>query len=169
MDSVVAMVNFDMVGRLRNGALTLFGTSSSTDWAALVANANTPSLPLSYPSGLVASSDHWCFFEHARPVLFLHTGLHEQYHQPTDEIALIDTERIVQVGELAASLLIDLGFRPERLSFSGPISRQPTLGPAIHHVTQRRRFGRMNVSTSRSGTANPWMMRSRTEAGDVPA
>jgi Zn-dependent M28 family amino/carboxypeptidase len=119
MDNVVAMVNFDMVGRLRNGALVLFGTSSSTDWAVLVADANTPSLPLSYPSGLVASSDHWCFFEHARPVLFLHTGLHEQYHQPTDETALIDTEGMVHVGELAASLLLDLAFRSERLSFTG--------------------------------------------------
>lgn len=123
MDSIVAMVNIDMVGRLRSGGLTLFGISSSTDWAALVADANTRSLPLSLPSGLVESSDHWCFFEHARPVLFLHTGLHEQYHQPTDEVAFIDTEGIVNVGELAGSLLIDLAFRPERLSFAGGLSR----------------------------------------------
>ena len=119
MDSVVAMVNLDMVGRLRDDALGLIGLSSSPEWNSAVSEANTESLSLYVVEGLLNRSDQYCFFQRQRPVLFLHTGLHPEYHTPFDDVALINEDGMVRVGKLAINVMRNLVARSERLNFSG--------------------------------------------------
>lgn len=118
MDSVVAMVNLDMVGRLRDDALGLIGLSSSPDWTSALAGANTESLSLTVVEGLLNRSDQYCFYQHQRPVLFLHTGLHAEYHTPLDDVALINEEGMVRIGNFAINAMLNLAHNFDRLQFA---------------------------------------------------
>jgi len=118
MDSIVAMVNLDMVGRLRDDALELIGFSSSPDWNAAVSAANTESLSLSVTEGLLNRSDQYCFYQRQRPVLFLHTGLHPEYHTPYDDVALINEDGMVRVGNFAINVMLDLAYRLDAPDFA---------------------------------------------------
>ena len=113
MDDVVAMLNFDMVGRLSQNGLTLIGASSSSDWPGLVDDANPGPLSYGYSDELLRRSDQYCFYERARPVLFFHTGLHLEYHTPFDDTWLIDRTGMLRIGDLARNLLLDLAVRPD--------------------------------------------------------
>jgi hypothetical protein len=119
MDSIVAMVNLDMVGRLSSNTLGLIGYSSSSDWPAVLGRVNWQDLELASVGGLLNRSDQYCFYQKRKPVLFLHTGLHAQYHTPSDDVQLIDEAGMVRIGHFAASVILDLAFQPEAPQFSG--------------------------------------------------
>ncbi len=118
MDSIVAMVNLDMVGRLRDDILIMIGTSSSSEWPAALDDANVHSLTLAYEDAFLASSDQYCFYQNSRPVAFLHTGLHIDYHTPFDDFWLLNLPGMLRVGDLAGELVVDLTARPDRLPFT---------------------------------------------------
>jgi Zn-dependent M28 family amino/carboxypeptidase len=129
MDSIVAMVNLDMIGRLRDNQLILIGTSSSAGWGDLVGSANLDAFSLTPSDEVLDRSDQYCFYERSRPILFLHTGTHPQYHTLGDDVELLDIEGMVRIGELAARVVLDLAFRPDRLAFSaGPVRGIPGRG-----------------------------------------
>ncbi len=129
MDSITAMVNLDMVGRLRDASLGLIGLESSTYWMDLVEAANEDLLNLVPVQGLMERSDQACFYQNRKPVMFLHTGLHNEYHTPDDEVDLINGVGMVSVGKLASWLLLELALRPQPLPFAGgPLSAPPEPG-----------------------------------------
>lgn len=119
MDSIVVMLNFDMVGRLRDDNLILIGSSSSIGWADIVAEANVESLYITYSETSINRSDQWCFYEQEKPVLFFHTGLHAQYHTAYDDVELINEDGMLSVGNVALGVLLDVATRPDRLEFTG--------------------------------------------------
>jgi len=121
MDSIAAMVNFDMVGRLARNGLWVIGSSSSPDWAPMLAGAGVGTLPVTYEDrNLLSRSDQSCFLAAERPVLFLHTGVHPEYHSPFDDVALIDVGGMVTVGDLAREVLLELMTRPAPPTFTAP-------------------------------------------------
>lgn len=126
LDSVVAMMNFDMVGRFGGNGLFLIGTSSSPDWSNVVAGANDEGLSIAFTETSLNRSDQLCFYQSATPVIFFHTGLHSQYHTPLDDVELIDLQGMVSVGDLAVDVLIDLLTRPDPPQFRG--GTPPTVG-----------------------------------------
>ena len=92
------MINLDMVGRLRDSTHTLNigGYGSSPIWADACNNAKDKKFfTLHFDSSGVGPSDHTSFYRKDIPVLFFFTGLHEDYHKPTD-----DADRINYTGEL---------------------------------------------------------------------
>ena len=137
MANVVAMLNLDMVGRLHNrgslsratpphattvpsaDTLTLVGLMSSPDWLAMINEVNDDSLNFITDESLMRRSDQACFYDYHKPVLFLHTGVHAQYHQPSDEVSLIDEAGMTMVGDLALGLLLQLVVRPTAPVFTG--------------------------------------------------
>ena len=112
MDSVAAMVNFDMVGRHQQNGLTLIGTQSASFWTELLPLANTDGLPLNYNDKYMGGSDQLCFYQAGRPVIFFFTGLHAEYHTPFDDVPLIDGEGMVDVAGMALRLLHKIVVRP---------------------------------------------------------
>ena len=108
LDSVAAMVNLDMVGRLQRNGLTLIGSTTAAFWPDLVLAANTEGLAYNFDDKYMGGSDQWCYYDAGRPVLFFFTGIHSEYHTPFDDTWLIDGEGVVDVGELAARVLIEL-------------------------------------------------------------
>jgi hypothetical protein len=106
LDRTVAMVNLDMVGRLRE-KLDVQGTGTSPAWPALLDSlATDPATPeiARVPDGF-GPSDHASFYGQRIPVLALFTGAHDEYHRPTDDPGTIDALGEVRVVELAARVI----------------------------------------------------------------
>jgi Zn-dependent M28 family amino/carboxypeptidase len=122
LKDTVAMVNFDMVGRLNDkDEVTTFGLGSSPGFGELVdALGSSLGLKIKKIPGTQAefgASDHYSFYSKNLPVVFFFTGTHADYHRPSDDTHLINfsgMERIADMGEL---LLLDIAKRPKRPEF----------------------------------------------------
>jgi hypothetical protein len=92
------MVNLDMIGRLNDSthALTIGGYGTSPEWADLInATLNKKVFSLNIDSSGTGPSDHTSFYLKKIPVLFFFTGIHRDYHKPSDQ-----ADKINYVGEL---------------------------------------------------------------------
>jgi hypothetical protein len=117
VQDTVAMLNLDMVGRLREGRLTVLGTGSSPGFPRLVRRA-TRGLPLdvSLSEDGFAPSDQTSFYASEVPVLMFFTGAHSQYHTPDDDAELVNAEGealVLQAVYRATRALLDADRRPE--------------------------------------------------------
>src|SRR6185312_501617 len=99
LNKVVAMLNLDMVGRVRDQKLLIGGEGTAANFPKLVENADE-SLPLKlgeFGKGGIGPSDHTSFALHKIPVLFFFSGLHLDYHRPTDTADKINYDGMNQV------------------------------------------------------------------------
>lgn len=141
LDSVQAMLNFDMVGRLRNDRLMVYGTATATEFPTIVAGANTGTpFRLNAIGDGEGPSDHAAFYRKNLPVLHFFTDAHDDYHRSTDDAEKINGEGMKRVVAYAERIARAIADRPERLTFvrapvsasrTGPSSRsgpQPWLG-----------------------------------------
>jgi aminopeptidase YwaD len=119
--SIVAMINFDMVGRLRNDKLIVYGTSTATELKGIVdsANAAAGSAMLRVTSGGdgYGPSDQSSFYAKDIPVLHFFTDLHDDYHRATDDADKINAVGEARVVDLALRTARALADRPSRLTF----------------------------------------------------
>ena len=100
-----AMLNLDMVGRLRDDTLLVFGTDSAKDWAPLVEKACAAE-GLRCPGGGdgYGPSDHMAFFVEKVPVLHFFTGPHLDYHRTTDTADKLNATGAIQTARTVAAL-----------------------------------------------------------------
>ena len=110
-----AMMNFDMVGRLRDRVLLVRGFETSGDWASMAINANHPNLILYDPPPCENCSDFACFRNEGVPYIWFFTGIHEQYHTPTDDVEWINFPGLAEIGEVSLRVLTRLAVMPEGL------------------------------------------------------
>ena len=127
----VAMLNLDMVGRCKDGNLEVGGVGTAQGLQDLVAAANKPhGLNISWDTQGEAPSDSTSFFLKKLPVLFLFTGLHEDYHRPSDDIEKICFDDLGRIALLTRDIVHTIAERDERLVFTVPPKppRRPRLG-----------------------------------------
>jgi hypothetical protein len=127
LDGTIAMLNLDMVGRLRDGELTVHGTGSAAEFDALVDRVNE-SVGLTLfkdPSG-TGPSDHASFYGKQIPVFHFFTGYHDEYHRPEDDFPLINVPGIRQVADLAQGLAVAIAEEPSRPTYQATGPRQTT-------------------------------------------
>ena len=106
---IVAAINLDMIGRLRDDRLTLFGSRTAHGYRRLVcANNISSDLRIDFSWTLTSNADHYPFYRHDIPVLFAHTGLHDQYHRETDDTDLINSEGMMRVVQMLFGVSYDL-------------------------------------------------------------
>ena len=132
LDSVVAMINFDMVGRLKDDKLFVYGTGTATELPMLVDSANlriVPALKIQGGGDGFGSSDHSSFYAKNIPVLHFFTDTHEDYHRATDDVEKINAEGEARVVNLAFDMIKALDTRPARLSFIRS-TRPSRMGPS---------------------------------------
>jgi len=121
LDSVVAMINFDMVGRLRNDKLIIYGTSTAAELKGIVDSANDASgsqaLKVTGIGDGYGPSDQTSFYARDIPVLHFFTDLHEDYHRATDDADKVSAAGEARVVELALRVARSIADRPSHLTF----------------------------------------------------
>ena len=113
-EGIVAMVNLDMVGRMRDNALSVSGTGTSSQFKAMAEQVgeqqqlNVTCTPDGY-----GPSDHASFVAVDIPVLFLTTGGHMEYHAPDDVPSTLNYDGMQQTLEYSQELISRLASMPE--------------------------------------------------------
>jgi len=132
IDRTVAMLNFDMVGRLRDRQLNVSGVESGTGLRAVVTEAAvTDRLELALHDTPFAPSDQTPFYEAGAPVLFFTTGGHDDYHTPRDTADRINAAGMAEIADLAARIVARLVAdpRPAYVTLSRPSPERRAGGP----------------------------------------
>ena len=112
------MINLDMVGRLNNSTrgLNIGGYGTSPTWGEML-NAKDNYFAIKFDSSGTGPSDHTSFYRKDIPVLFLFTGVHSDYHKPSD-----DADKINYTGQLkVVNYIYDIVVatnKKEKLSFT---------------------------------------------------
>lgn len=105
LSRIVAYLNFDMVGRLRENRLTLQGVGSSKAWKRLVEKFNVAAgFTLTLQDDPYLPTDTTSFYPKRIPVLSFFTGSHEDYHRPTDTPEKLDFEGLERITRFASAL-----------------------------------------------------------------
>jgi hypothetical protein len=131
MSSVTAMINLDMVGRLRNDRLIVYGVETAKQFPALLDSLNvTARFDLKASGDGYGPSDHQSFYLAGKPVLHIFTDLHEDYHRSTDDWQKINADGLIRVADFAAAIVAALGDRRSPLTFVNAPPPQPHAGAA---------------------------------------
>jgi membrane-associated protease RseP (regulator of RpoE activity) len=119
----------DMIGRLTNDRLFVGGVGTSPNFKSWVEEVNkTTGLTLDYSDSGYGSSDHTSFTVKRIPVLFFFSGLHADYHKPSDTADKINGEGAQKVLSLAYLMLDRIANDTERPQFTQVQQPQPTGG-----------------------------------------
>ncbi len=120
--STVAMLNMDMVGRLRNDALTVGGVGTSPAWQPLLeklnAAANGNRFKMSFNQDGFGPSDHQSFYVRDVPVLFFFTGTHDDYHKPSDTAEKVNSAGATRIAALVGDIALSVANEPQRIAFT---------------------------------------------------
>lgn len=113
LSQIKLVINSDMIGRLRPEGVEVTGTRAARGLRHLVTNANSsesqqgsPRLTLDFTWDMRADSDHHPFFAAGIPALMLHTGKHDDYHRPSDDVDKINYEGTKQLARLMLMLTL---------------------------------------------------------------
>jgi len=121
LDRIVANLNIDMIGRNWTDTVVAIGKEHSNLGSTLATvNARHPELNMTaiddiWPEeNFYRRSDHFNFARKGVPILFFFTGVHPDYHQPSDEVDKIDSEKMARIGRLLFYLGQDIANARER-------------------------------------------------------
>lgn len=132
---IVAMVNLDMVGRMRNHSMSVSGTGTSSKFKDIVeAVAEQTGVHVSCVPDGYGPSDQASFVAADIPVLFLTTGGHMEYHTPADVPSTLNYDGMQQTLEFSQELIARLAALPEAPDYINVPSTQ-TMKHAKFKVT----------------------------------
>ena len=115
LEKIAAMVNFDMVGRVRENKLQIGGSGTAAGFEKMLQDAASGSpLKLNLNSkGGMGPSDHMSFAIQKVPVLFFFSGLHLDYHRPTDTADKVNYEGLADVVDLGQKVVAAIAKAPK--------------------------------------------------------
>jgi Tol biopolymer transport system component len=106
---VVAMINLDMVGALRENKLVALGSESAPEWKSLIERvASDAKLTVSASGDGYGPSDQTSFYARQIPVLHFFTGTHERYHTPDDDADAVNFAGADRIASFTASMVAEL-------------------------------------------------------------
>ena len=163
LENTVAMVNLDMVGRLNDNKLILYGTGTAKEFDPLVNRLNEQyRFDLKKEPGGYGPSDHSTFYAKDIPVLHFFTGSHSDYHRPSDDAEKLNLEGMRRIHDMTWDIVRENGHcgneaavRGHARRTDGPRRRSPVLRqhPPIRTGRQRLRVagGRQRQPRRKSG------------------
>lgn len=137
LEKTVVMVNFDMVGRLRDDKLTVYGTGTAKGFDKLIEELGKKhGFQINKVATGFGPSDHAAFYGRKIPVFHFFTGTHAQYHRPSDTVDTINVAGIRRIVEMAEELITHLAHlqpRPEYVAVASPVKpgATPVRGPRL--------------------------------------
>ncbi len=142
LEKTVAMINLDMVGRLKDGKLNVGGIGTAAEWKSMVVTKNVSEnaglsvvklnsaagepdrkgsltkFNLSLNDDGFGPSDHSSFYGKKVPVLFFFTGTHNDYHKPSDTADKINYEGEATIIEYISNILHSIDQNPTRPTYT---------------------------------------------------
>jgi len=107
----VAMINMDMIGRIKDDKVYIGGVGTGSTFKAVFEQAQKDApFKIEYSAGGYSSSDHTSFVARKIPVLFFFSGLHSDYHKPSDtweKINALSAARLLDMVDSVALQLAD--------------------------------------------------------------
>ncbi len=142
IDSIIAMLNLDMIGRLTEdneaNELGVFGVGTGASFKEIVASAaDAVGIECAPESGSGGGSDHASFYQAGIPSLFFFTGIHEDYHQPSDDTEKINAAggaKIIELVYRVATAVINDQTAPVYAKVAAPSRSYRAGGPAASGV-----------------------------------
>jgi hypothetical protein len=109
LEQIPAMINMDMIGRLRDSSNSLIvgGVGTSPVWIPLLEKLN-PGFALKYDTAGMGPSDHASFYLKDKPVLHFFSGTHSDYHKPSDDVDKINFTGEVKILQFVTRVIDSL-------------------------------------------------------------
>jgi hypothetical protein len=128
-EKAVAMLNMDMIGRIQDGKVYIGGVGTGSTFKGLLEQEQAKSnLKLEYSPGGYAASDHTSFVGKKIPVLFFFSGLHSDYHKPSDTWDKINAPSAAHLLELISDVGVQLADAQARPAFINVVEERPMGG-----------------------------------------
>ena len=123
------MINFDMVGRLRDNRFQISGTGTALEWDRVLSEPIHQLNIKKDPHG-VGPSDHTSFYYKDIPVLHFFTGTHEDYHKPSDDVEKVNFKGMLKLSDFVKSITSKTS-EYERLTFQKTKSAEQQTVPSF--------------------------------------
>ena len=125
----VAMINMDMIGRIKDDKVYIGGTGTGSTFKTVLEQAqkDTP-FKIEYSPGGYSSSDHTSFVAKKIPVLFFFSGLHSDYHKPSDTWDKINAPSAARLLDMVGDVAIQLASAQEVPAFQVVAEDKPAAG-----------------------------------------
>jgi len=127
LERVRAMLNFDMVGRMQDDRMIVYGVETAQEMKDIVTRANAVApLRLTAVGDGFGASDHSSFYAKSLPVLHFFTNVHDDYHKASDDADKVNGAGIARVVSLAERITREIADRPQPLTFVRAVAAAPT-------------------------------------------
>src|SRR5215471_5067480 len=114
----VAMINMDMIGRIRDDKVYIGGVGTGSNFKAVLEQAQKDSpFKIEYSAGGYSSSDHTSFVSKQIPVLFFFSGLHSDYHKPSDTWDKINASSATRLLDMVGNVALQVADAQDRPTF----------------------------------------------------
>jgi hypothetical protein len=151
LESVVAMVNLDTVGRVEDGRLIVFGTATAEEFPELLRGVNYGfGFDLALNREGAGASDHTPFFAKGIPVLHVFSGARPEYHGPDDDVELVDFAELARVADFVTETVDYLAATETPLTFR-PAGVERLAEPGQERKRRRVSFGSIPDFSQESG------------------
>jgi S1-C subfamily serine protease len=126
LDKAVAMLNMDMIGRIKDKKVFVGGVGTGSTFKSLLEQADAKSsLKFEYSAGGYSASDHTSYVSQKIPVLFFFSGLHSDYHKPSDTWDKINPNDAATLLNLIANVTVQLANAQDRPAFINVVEDSP--------------------------------------------
>src|SRR5262249_10024327 len=124
-----AMLNMDMIGRIKDGKVYIGGVGTGSTFKEILGKSNAqPEFKIEYSEGGYSSSDHTSFVAKKIPVLFFFSGLHSDYHKPSDTWEKINAGSAAKLLDVVSNISLQLAETPQRPQFAAVVENNPHAG-----------------------------------------
>ncbi len=129
IDKAVAMLNMDMIGRIKDDKVYIGGVGTGSTLKPVIERAQSASnFKIEYSPGGYSASDHTSFVTRHIPVLFFFSGLHSDYHKPSDTWEKINPQAAARLVDVVGNSGLQLAVASERPTFIAVVEDKPLAG-----------------------------------------
>src|SRR6201987_4492341 len=129
IEKAVAMLNMDMIGRIKDGKVFIGGVGTGSTLKIELEQAQAGSnFKIEYSPGGYSASDHTSFVTKRIPVLFFFSGLHSDYHKPSDTWDKINSQSAARLVDVVGGTALQLASASERPTFVTVVEDKPLAG-----------------------------------------
>ena len=125
----VAMINMDMIGRIKDDKVYIGGVGTGSTFKPILESAQKDSaFKIEYSAGGYSSSDHTSFVSKKIPVLFFFSGLHSDYHKPSDTWDKINAPSAAKLLDLIGNVTVQLASAADPPAFQTVVEEKLPTG-----------------------------------------